>query len=87
MVSRGDPQANRDKVAEHGLTFPIVLQRHWEISREYGMFATPIGYLIDEQGIIATDVAVGTEAVLALASARVAARNGSRSLRQVIQAQ
>jgi peroxiredoxin len=78
MVSRGDPQANRDKVAEHSLTFPIVLQRHWEISREYGMFATPIGYLIDEQGQIAADVAVGAEAILALAAARVAISNGSR---------
>jgi peroxiredoxin len=66
MVSRRDPEANREKVAEYGLTFPVVLQRHWEISREYGMFATPIGYLIDEQGIIAKDVAVGAEAILAL---------------------
>ena len=31
------------------------------------MFATPIGYLIDEQGIIARDVAVGVEPILALA--------------------
>jgi hypothetical protein len=44
------------------------MQRHWEISREYGMFATPIGYLIDERGIIAADVAVGAEAILALLS-------------------
>jgi peroxiredoxin len=68
MVSRGDPQANRAKAAEHGLTFPIALQRHWEVSRDYGMFATPIGYLIDERGIIAADVAVGVDAILALAS-------------------
>jgi hypothetical protein len=58
---------NRVKVAEHGLTFPIVLQKHWELSREYGMFATPMGYLIDEQGIIAAEVAVGGDAILALA--------------------
>jgi len=31
------------------------------------MFATPIGYLIDEQGIVASDVAVGVEPILALA--------------------
>jgi hypothetical protein len=32
------------------------------------MFATPIGYLIDEQGIVASDVAVGVAPILALAS-------------------
>jgi hypothetical protein len=30
------------------------------------MFATPIGYLIDADGIIVEDVAVGNEAILAL---------------------
>ena len=59
MISRGDVEANRAKAAEHRLTFPIVLQRHWEISRAFGMFATPIAYLINEDGIVARDVAVG----------------------------
>jgi peroxiredoxin len=68
MVSRGDPDANRESVARYGLTFPVVLQRRWEVSRDYGMFATPIGYLIDEAGVIAADVAVGVDAVLALAA-------------------
>jgi peroxiredoxin len=66
VVSRREIDANRAKAAKLGLSFPIVLQKHWEISREYGMFATPIGYLIDEQGIIARDVAVGVEPILAL---------------------
>jgi hypothetical protein len=30
------------------------------------MFATPIGYLVDEQGILLSDVAVGVEPILAL---------------------
>jgi hypothetical protein len=30
------------------------------------MFATPIGYLIDADGIIVSDVAVGPEPILAL---------------------
>lgn len=69
MVSRNGPEANRAKAAEQGVTFPIVLQRHWEISRQYGMFATPIAYLIDEEGIIAAEVAVGGEQIVALARA------------------
>lgn len=66
VVSRGDAESNRLKFAE--ATFPVALQRRWEISKEYGMFATPIGYLIDEQGVIMDDVAVGPEAILALAA-------------------
>src|SRR5262249_49586109 len=66
MISRRDPEANRQKVAELGLTFPVVLQRHWEISLLYGMFATPIAYLIDEQGVLATDVVVGVQPIQAL---------------------
>ncbi len=66
MLSKGEPKENRAKVKEHDLTFPIVLQQQWEISRLYAMFATPIAYLIDEQGIIARDVAVGPEPILVL---------------------
>jgi peroxiredoxin len=68
MISRGDLDANREKAAEHRLTFPVVLQRHWDTSRDYGMFATPIAYLIDEDGVIAADVAVGLEPIISLAS-------------------
>jgi peroxiredoxin len=66
MISRGEPKENRAKVKEHGLTFPVVLQRQWEISRLYAMFATPMAYLIDEQGVITNDVAVGVEPILGL---------------------
>jgi hypothetical protein len=68
MVSRRDAKANRQKAKQHGLTFPVVLQKQWEISLRYGIFATPVGYLIDEQGVIAADVASGVESILALMS-------------------
>ena len=66
MISKGEIGENGTKVKEHGLTFPIVLQQQWEISRRYAMFATPIAYLIDEAGIIAAEVAVGVEAIRGL---------------------
>jgi peroxiredoxin len=66
LVSRGDPEANRRKIAQFGLTFPVGLQRQWEVSKRYAMFATPIAYLIDPQGMIAADVAVGVEPILGL---------------------
>jgi peroxiredoxin len=81
VVSRREIDANRAKAAKLGLSFPIVLQRQWEISREYGMFATPIGYLIDEQGIIVRDVAVGVEPILALAGEPARATNESEPSR------
>ena len=66
VVSRRDVEADRQG-GRVGLTFPVVLQRQWEISLQYAMFATPVGYLIDEQGILASDVAVGVGPILALA--------------------
>jgi peroxiredoxin len=67
MVSRRDAEATRAKAASLGLSFPIVMQNQWEISLKYAKFATPIGYLIDEQGTILRDVAVGVDPILALA--------------------
>jgi peroxiredoxin len=67
VVSRRDVEATAAKAAARELGFPIVMQRQWEISKQYGMFATPIGYLIDEQGIVEKGVAVGVEPILALA--------------------
>jgi peroxiredoxin len=67
VVSRRDADATAAKAEALGLTYPIVMQQQWEISKQYGMFATPIGYLIDEQGIVVKDVGVGVEPILALA--------------------
>jgi peroxiredoxin len=77
MISRRDADATRAKAASLGLSFPIVMQRQWEISLQYGMFATPIGYLIDESGVLLSDVAVGVEPILALVEqpSKVAARS------------
>ncbi|HST26204.1 MAG TPA: redoxin domain-containing protein [Gaiellaceae bacterium] len=66
MVSRGNEEANRRKAEAFGYPFPVLLQKGWEISKLYGMFATPIAYLIDEDGIIEKDVAVGPEPILDL---------------------
>ena len=66
MIGKGEPKENRAKVKEHGLTFPVVLQQQWEISRQYAMFSTPIAYLIDQAGLIMNEVALGVEPILAL---------------------
>ena len=80
MVSR-TAEKTRAKIAELELTFPVLLQRRWEVSRAFAMFSLPNAYLIDEHGIVAAPVAVGSQAIMALASggepgmeARVTAR-------------
>ena len=72
MIGRGDAEENRQKAEQHGLRFPVALQKRWEVSRAYGIFATPVGFLIDEQGVIAADVAMGAEAILGLAQGQLA---------------
>lgn len=67
VVSRRDAEATRAKAARLGLSFRIVMQQQWEISLLYAKFATPVGYLIDERGNLASDVAVGVGPILALA--------------------
>jgi peroxiredoxin len=69
MISRGDPETNRMKAEQHGITFPLLIQPGWAVSKEYGIFATPVGYLINQDGQIEHDVAIGAEAILQLASA------------------
>ena len=76
MISNGEPKENRAKVKEHGLTFPIVLQQRWEVSRRYAMFATPIGYLIDEAGVIQHDIAAGIDAIRELMFERALTAEG-----------
>jgi peroxiredoxin len=73
MVSRGDVDANRAKAEEHGLEFPILIQPGWRVSKEYGIFATPVAFLIDAEGTIAREVARGATEILQLARASVTA--------------
>lgn len=80
MISRRDANATRAKADKLGLSFPIVMQKQWEVSLQYGMFATPIAYLIDEQGVLLSDVAVGVEPILALVDQPPVARAKSLAL-------
>ena len=68
MVSRGEVDANRRKAEEHGIDFPVVIQPGWKLSKQYGIFATPVAFLIGKDGVIARDVAQGREQILALAA-------------------
>ena len=76
LVGRGNAEENHRKAAQHGFEFPVLLQdRKWKVSKEYGTLATPVAFLIGEDGVIARDAAVGKDAILALVRDR---RGGQR---------
>lgn len=67
MVTRGDPEENRRKAEQYGLDFPLVIQPGWKVSKQYGIFATPVAFLIDHDGVIERNVANGKDEILARA--------------------
>jgi peroxiredoxin/uncharacterized membrane protein YphA (DoxX/SURF4 family) len=77
IVGRGDEKANREKAAKHGVQVPYLLQRQWTVAEAYGTFATPAAFLVDEDGLIAHDAAMGPEAILKLARGATASSNGT----------
>ena len=50
MIGRGDLEENRRKAEAHDFRFPVLVQKRWELSKEYGIFATPVAFLIDGRG-------------------------------------
>ena len=63
VVSQGDVEANRAM----GLRSPVVLDQSFITGRTFGMRGTPSAVLVDAEGKIASQVAVGAPAILALA--------------------
>jgi thioredoxin-dependent peroxiredoxin len=66
LVVRGDVDANRTWAQQHEVSLPVGVQTRWDISREYGLLAAPIAFLVSEQGTIAAPVAVGVDSILDL---------------------
>jgi len=67
VVGRGKAEDNQRKAKEHGFQFPILLQdKKWKVAKEYDTLATPVAFLIGEDGTIRRDPAFGKDAILAL---------------------
>jgi thiol-disulfide isomerase/thioredoxin len=69
VVSAGSVEANRAM----GLQGPVTLDERFETGRAFGAGGTPSAVLVDKDGRIASEVAVGAPAVLALADGQAAA--------------
>jgi peroxiredoxin len=63
IVSGGTVEANK----EMGLTSTVVLDQQFAVGRLFGASGTPSAVLVDAEGMIASEVAVGAPAVLELA--------------------
>ena len=65
VISGGDAEENRAQ----GISAPILLDDAFAIGQSLGVRGTPSAVRVDAQGRVASDVAVGADAVLALARA------------------
>jgi Methylamine utilisation protein MauE len=68
MLSLGDPELNRIKAAEHGIG-PVLLHEGFDLPRSLGIAGLPGAVLVDGDGRVASDPAVGAESVSALLAA------------------
>src|SRR4029077_19531257 len=69
VVSAGDAGLNRELVQEHKIACPVLLQKATEVASQYQASGTPTGYLIDEEGKLASGLTIGAQALLALVQA------------------
>jgi thiol-disulfide isomerase/thioredoxin len=65
VVSAGTEEANR----KMGFASPVLLDQQFAVGRSFGVSGTPSGVLVDAEGKVASEVAVGAPAVMELAGA------------------
>jgi peroxiredoxin len=67
VVASGDEEEAREEMSKYGFNCPVLLDGEAEfVTQSYNIDATPEALLVDEQGRIASDVAVGERAILEL---------------------
>jgi peroxiredoxin len=81
LISAGGAEANRRLIEEYDIRCPVLLQPQNEVGDRYHVTGTPMGYLIDAEGKIASALAVGAEAVFALAREGGASGSGHNERR------
>ncbi len=71
VVTTGDAERNRTLFAAHDIRCPVLLQEEKEVAAKYRATKTPTGYLVDARGRIASELAIGADALLKLATGAV----------------
>jgi methylamine dehydrogenase accessory protein MauD len=60
VVNNGEPEETRQWAEEVGARFPVLVQEKFSVAKRYEVFATPFAFLINEQGIVASNGIVGS---------------------------
>src|SRR4029077_2359842 len=81
LVSRRAPEETRASAEQFDLHCDVVVEPGWDVASSYGTNGTPTGYLIDAHGRIASTLAVGADALLALTGCSRPLAGGSSSSR------
>ena len=66
IISTGSVEENQQFFGEHRIACPVLLQEDSEVAALYQAVATPMAYLVDEQGATLGHAAVGPAAILNL---------------------
>jgi peroxiredoxin len=69
VITTGSAEENQMLFGEHEVSTPVLLDEGGELRAAYLAGGSPMGYLVDEEGRIASDLAVGARELLALAAA------------------
>src|SRR5262249_42426357 len=67
VVTTGDREDNLQLVGRFGIRCPVLLQKETEVASQFHAQGTPMGYRIDKEGRIASELTIGSEALLKLA--------------------
>src|SRR5262245_4583155 len=67
VITTGDANENRKLVEPFGIRCLVLRQEQMEVALKYRAQGTPMGYRIDAEGRIASELAVGAEPLLKLA--------------------
>lgn len=70
LISRGTVEANRRKIAEHGVT-RVLLQRDREVAQDYQANGTPSAVIVRSNGTIGSPLAQGADAIRALVAGAI----------------
>jgi methylamine dehydrogenase accessory protein MauD len=60
VVNNGELEETRQWAKEVGARYPVLVQDKFSLSKRYEIFATPFAFVIDEQGVIASNGIVGS---------------------------
>jgi thioredoxin-related protein len=79
LVSSGDIEVNREKAREYGLT-QVLLQKEREVATAFRYAGTPSAVLIGADGLIASPVVAGADALRGLFTRTVRQSNAVKSM-------